>query len=108
MGRRVMISCWLDWMLERGEYHLRGTTKMIRTNVLRSPLWLALTGLLTACSTPTLKPICPQITQWTAEFQHQAAAEIRANPALVALPEIARQDVVLRDQVGACRKKVAQ
>ncbi|WP_278368684.1 hypothetical protein [Acetobacter orientalis] len=59
--------------------------------------------LLSACTQPTLKPICPQITPWSAAFQHQAAAEIRANPALVALPEIARQDVVLRDQVRACR-----
>lgn len=61
-----------------------------------------------ACSTPTLKPVCLQITPWTADFQKQAAAEIRANPSLVALPEIARQDVVLRDQVRACQKKVAQ
>lgn len=60
--------------------------------------------VLTACSTPTLKPICPQIVPWSAEFQHQAAAEIRANPGLVALPEIARQDVILRDQVRVCRK----
>lgn len=59
---------------------------------------------LCACSTPTIKPVCPQITPWTADFQKQAAAEIRANPGLVALPEIARQDVVLRDQVRACRK----
>lgn len=58
---------------------------------------------LSACSAPALKPICPQIVPWTAEFQQQAAAEIRANPALVALPEIARQDVILRDQVKACR-----
>lgn len=60
--------------------------------------------LLSACAQPTLKPVCPQITPWTADFQKQAAAEIRANPGLVALPEIARQDVVLRDQVRACRK----
>lgn len=62
---------------------------------------------LTACSNPTIKPICPQITPWSADFQHQAAAEIRANPGLVALPEIARQDVVLRDQVRVCQR-VAQ
>ncbi|MFT8506591.1 hypothetical protein [Acetobacter sp.] len=59
---------------------------------------------MASCSTPTLKPICPHITPWTADFQKQAAAEIRANPALVALPEIARQDVVLRDQARACQE----
>lgn len=63
---------------------------------------------LCACSGQEVKPICPQITPWAATFQKEAAAEIRANPGLVALPEIARQDVVLRDQVRACRKKVAQ
>ncbi|GBQ10301.1 hypothetical protein AD928_08950 [Acetobacter cerevisiae] len=63
---------------------------------------------LCACSGQTVKPICPQITPWTADFQRQAATEITTNPALVALPEIARQDVVLRDQVRACQKKVAQ
>ncbi|KXV62574.1 hypothetical protein AD949_10730 [Acetobacter orleanensis] len=68
-------------------------------------LYLAVFCLLMAsCSPSTLKPVCPQIVPWSAEFQHQAAAEIRANPGLVALPEIARQDVVLRDQVKACRK----
>ncbi|MCI1437037.1 MAG: hypothetical protein LKI03_06300 [Acetobacter indonesiensis] len=69
-----------------------------------SGIWLGLVFALSACSTPTLKPVCPQITPWAADFQHQAAAEIRANPGLVALPEIARQDVVLRDQVEACQK----
>lgn len=59
--------------------------------------------LLSGCAQPAIKPICPQIAPWSTDFQHQAAAEIRANPALVALPEIARQDVVLRDQVRACR-----
>lgn len=68
-------------------------------------LYLAVFCLfMVSCSAPTLKPICPQIVPWSAEFQHQAAAEIRANPGLVALPEIARQDVILRDQVRACRK----
>lgn len=65
---------------------------------------LALLAALAACSTPSLKPVCPQIAPWSAEFQRQAAAEIRSNPSLVALPEIARQDVTLRDQVRACRK----
>ena len=59
---------------------------------------------LVACSTHRLVPVCPQLTPWSAEFQHQAAAEIQANPMLSALPEIARQDVVLRDQVRACQK----
>lgn len=59
---------------------------------------------LVSCSPPTLKPICPQIVPWSADFQHQAALEIRENPGLVALPEIARQDVGLRDQVEACKK----
>lgn len=60
--------------------------------------------LLAACSTPSTRLVCPQITPWSAAFQQQAALEIRANPTLSALPEIARQDVVLRDQVRACQK----
>lgn len=83
-------------MRERGESQM--IANPIKTIILLCPLYLC------ACSTPPLKPICPQIVPWTAEFQHQAAAEIRANPGLVALPEIARQDVVLRDQARACQK----
>ncbi|MCP9320774.1 hypothetical protein KBX73_13525 [Acetobacter persici] len=60
---------------------------------------------LAACSSPPLKIVCPEVVPWTAEFQHQIADEIRANPNLVALPEIARQDVTLRDQVRACQKE---
>lgn len=59
--------------------------------------------LMSACSPTVLRPVCPQITPWTADFQKQAAVEIRGNPSLVALPEIARQDVVLRDQARACQ-----
>ncbi|AQT04532.1 hypothetical protein A0U91_05655 [Acetobacter persici] len=72
-------------------------------NFVANPLCFFALGLA-ACSTPTFKPICPQIVPWSTEFQHQAAVEIRANPGLAALPEIARQDVVLRDQVRVCRK----
>ncbi|KXV76848.1 hypothetical protein AD953_05110 [Acetobacter malorum] len=82
----------------------RGESLMKR----KTPFLAVFCVFLASCSTPTLKPICPQITPWPADFQHQAAAEIRANPGLVALLEIARQDVILRDQVRACRKKVAQ
>lgn len=60
--------------------------------------------LLSGCAQPAIKPICPQIVSWTEDFQHQAAAEMRGNPGLVALPEIVRQDVVLRDQARACQK----
>lgn len=71
---------------------------------IKTPFLAVLCAFLASCSAPTLKPICPQITPWSAAFQQRAAAEIRANPGLVALPEIARQDVVLRDQVRACQK----
>lgn len=71
---------------------------------IKTPLMSVLCAFLASCSAPTLKPICSQITPWSATFQQRAAAEIRANPALVALPEIARQDVVLRDQVRVCQK----
>ena len=87
-----------------GNHHIPDIRKMIGTNFPRSGIWLGLACILTACTQPTLKPVCPQITPWSATFQQQAAAEIRANPGLVALPEIARQDVVLRDQVRACQK----
>ncbi|BBC81315.1 hypothetical protein AcetOrient_orf04489 [Acetobacter orientalis] len=79
-------------MQGRANHHIVNATGMV-----------GLLCILSACTQPTLKPICPQIAPWSAAFQQQAAAEIRANPALVALPEIARQDVVLRDQVRACQ-----
>ncbi|PAL21059.1 hypothetical protein B9K05_11925 [Acetobacter syzygii] len=69
----------------------------------KTPLMAVFCVFLASCSSQNLKPICPQIAPWSADFQKQAAAEIRANPGLVALPEIARQDVVLRDQVRACQ-----
>lgn len=59
---------------------------------------------LLGCKAVLPQPICPHITPWSAAFQQQAAAELRQNLTLVALPEIARQDVVLRDQVRACQK----
>ncbi|WP_180537947.1 hypothetical protein [Acetobacter orientalis] len=59
---------------------------------------------LLGCKAVVPQPICPHITPWPAAFQQQAAAELRQNLNLVALPEIARQDVVLRDQVRACQK----
>ncbi|WP_406239344.1 hypothetical protein ACF3NX_04410 [Acetobacter orientalis] len=59
---------------------------------------------LLGCKAALPQPICPHITPWSSAFQQQAAAELRQNLNLVALPEIARQDVVLRDQVRACQK----
>ncbi|WP_143217623.1 hypothetical protein, partial [Acetobacter persici] len=80
----------------------------VTNNVRKLPFSaMVLVGLftlpLTACSTSSFKIVCPQIVPWTAKFQHQVADEIRANPNLVVLPEIARQDVTLRDQVRACQ-----
>lgn len=86
------------------EYHIPDAGKMFPTLSLAPGKWLGLFFLLASCSTPTLKPICPQIVPWSLDFQHQAGAEIRANPGLVALPEIARQDLGLRAQVRVCQK----
>ncbi|OUJ13806.1 hypothetical protein [Acetobacter okinawensis] len=69
----------------------------------KTPFMAVFCLFLASCSSQKIKPICPQIAPWSAEFQKQAATELRANPTLVALPEIARQDVVLRDQVRACQ-----
>lgn len=80
-------------MQGRANYHIVNVSSMV-----------SLLCILSACTQPTLKPVCPQITPWSVTFQKQAAAEIRGNPALVVLPEIARQDVILRDQVRACQK----
>lgn len=65
---------------------------------------LAVCFFLAGCTASVPHTICPQLVPWSASFQQQAAVELRSNPALVALPEIARQSVMLRDQVRACQK----
>jgi len=71
---------------------------------MRSLAAVAMLGLA-GCTTVKITPVCPAIIPWSTDFQKQIASELRADPKLIALPEVARQAVVMRDQIRACSTK---
>jgi len=91
--------------MRRGDGHRPRTIE--KTAVIRAFSVAAITSVLslTACSTAKIEPACPALIPWSTDFQKQIASELRANPKLVALPEVTRQAVVMRDQIRACGAK---